>query len=389
MQYELITRHAVDNRRGWTISEVSSMKTEPTERRLVIRDINEENRTATSLELFYDLIFVVAIANLAAAFHHDYANDHIGHGVLNFVMVFLAIWWAWNQYTWFASSFDNNSVRFRLATLWQMVGALVLAAGVEKAFSGELTIVIIGYVIIRSSSILLWLKVSRDNPKLKITGRRYAIGILLCQIGWITQNFFEFSYFIFAGLWLAEFIVPFYAESHTQTHYHPEHIEERHGLLTIIVLGESILASTNSFTSLIEHFSYDVLFVSMGCILTLFGIWWLYFNNSVEYKLRNKNNAFQWGYGHYVIFGAAAAIGAMVGVNVDTLTDHGSIELGVANLGFAVAVALYLAGIWFCQERLIAKNKLQSFLMPGVAGVTIILGLLPHTIVTIGSMPLN
>ncbi|MEE9351962.1 MAG: low temperature requirement protein A [Thiotrichaceae bacterium] len=107
-------------------------------KRLLGRDIEEEGRTATPLELFYDLIFVVAIANLAAAFHHDYANNHISHGVINFFMVFLAIWWAWNQYTWFASSFDNDSPRFRLATLWQMVGALVLAAGVEKAFNGEL-----------------------------------------------------------------------------------------------------------------------------------------------------------------------------------------------------------------------------------------------------------
>ncbi len=100
--------------------------------------------------------------------------------------------------------------------------------------------------------------------------------------------------------------------------------------------------------------------------------------------MRDKNSAFQWGYGHYIIFGAAAAIGALVGVNVDTLTDHGSIELGIANFGFAIAVALYLFGIWFCQERIIAKDRLQSLLMLGIAGVVILLGLLPHTIVTIG-----
>ena len=284
---------------------------------LQVRDINEENRTATPLELFYDLIFVVAIAHVAAAFHHDYAHNHISHGVISFLMVFFVIWWAWNQYTWFASSFDNNSVRFRLATMWQMVGALIIAAGVNHAFNFDFTVVIIGYVIIRSSAVWLWLKVASDNPKLKTTGRRYAVGIFLCQVAWITQNFFEFSYFIFAALLLAEFIVPYYAESHTQTHFHSEHIEERFGLLTIIVLGESVLASTNSFMTLIEHFSYDVLLVSIGSLFTLFGIWWLYFNNSVEHYIRNKNIAFQWGYGHYLIFSSAAAIGALVSVNID------------------------------------------------------------------------
>lgn len=360
------------------------MATSQTGRGLQARDIEEENRTATPLELFYDLIFVVAIAHVAAAFHHDYANNHISHGVISFFMVFMAIWWAWNQYTWFASSFDNNSVRFRLATLWQMVGALVIAAGVDNAFNADFTIVILGYVIIRSSSIWLWLKVASDNPKFKTTGRRYALGILLCQIGWITQNFFEFSYYIFAALWLAEFVVPFYAESHTQTHFHSEHIEERFSLLTIIVLGESVLASTNSFISLIEHFSYDVLFVSIGCLFTLFGIWWLYFNSSVEHELRNKNFAFQWGYGHYIIFASAAAIGALVSVNVDVLTHHASISLGVANFGFAVAVALYLFGLWFCKERILAEDALQSSFMLVVAAGVIVLGLLPHSIISIG-----
>jgi len=359
------------------------MVNESIKQKLLARDVNEKHRPATPLELFYDLIFVVAIANLAAAFHHDYANNHIGHGIISFVMVFFSIWWAWNQYTWFASSFDNNSPRFRLATLWQMVGALVLAAGVEKAFNGEFTIVVIGYVIIRLSSIYLWYKVAKDIPKFKVTGMRYAIGILLCQIGWITQNFFEFSYFIFVGLWIAEFLVPYYAESHTQTHFHSEHIEERLGLLTIIVLGESILASANSFKSLINHFSYDIFLVSIGCLLTLFGIWWLYFNNSVEHYLRKKEIAFQWGYGHFIIFSSATVIGALVSVNIDILTDHGSITIEVANFGFAVAVTLYLFGLWFCQERLMGA-KLQHYLMLIVAGGTLLLGLLPHTVFTIG-----
>ena len=360
------------------------MTTKTSRQPLVGRDIGEENRSATPLELFYDLIFVVAIANVAAEFHHAYVNNHIGHGVASFVLVFMTIWWAWNQYTWFASSFDNTSVSFRLVTLWQMIGALVIAAGVGNAFEGDFTVVVVGYIVIRCSSILLWIRVSADNPKLKLTGRRYAIGILLCQIAWITVNNLPFSYLLVALVWLGEFFVPVYAESHAQSDYHPEHIEERLGLLTIIVLGESILASTNSIVVLTEHFSYDVLFVSIGCLLTLFGIWWLYFNNSVEHKLRDKPTAFQWGYGHFVIYSAAAAIGALVSVNIDVLTGHGSIDLGTANFGFAVAVALYLAGVWFCQERIVAKTFLQSSLLPAVAGGVLVLGLLPHTIESTG-----
>ena len=213
---------------------------------LKARDISEENRAATMLELFYDLIFVVAIANVTAEFHHAVANDHIGHGILGFTMIFCAIWWAWNQYTWFASAFDNDSSRFRLATMWQMVGALLIAAGVQKGFNDDFTLIVIGYVVIRLSSVYLWMKVASHNSELKVTAKRYAIGILLCQLGWIGQLFIEFSYVIFILLWLAEFSVPYYAESHTRTPFHKEHIEERFSLLTIIVLGESILASVYS-----------------------------------------------------------------------------------------------------------------------------------------------
>jgi len=354
---------------------------------LLHRDVNEKHRAATPLELFYDLIYVVAIAQVALAFHHSYTHNHIGHGLINFFMVFLAIWWAWNQYAWFASSFDNNSIRFRLATFWQMFGALVLASGVEQAFTeGNFSVISIGYVIIRSSSIWLWFRVAMSNPTLKVTALRYAIGILLCQIGWITQNFFEFSYIIFTLLCLCEFFVPYYAESHTMTYFHSEHIHERLGLLTIIVLGESILAVTYNFKALIEHFSYELLFVAIGAIVTLFGIWWLYFNTSIEERLREKSVAFSWGYGHFIIFASAAAIGALISVNVDVLTHHAEISIEVANLGFAVAVALYLFGLWFTQERFLAKTKLDKSFMLILSLATIVLGFLPHSMITIGML---
>ena len=349
---------------------------------LIARNTEEQYRAATMLELFYDLIFVVAIANVAAEFHHAVANDHIGLGVIHFTMIFGAIWWAWNQYTWFASAFDNGSSSFRLATMWKMVGALLIAAGVEKGFNNDFTIIVIGYVIIRMSSIYLWFNVAKHNPELKITARRYAIGILLCQLGWIGFLFIEFSYMVFALLFIAEFIVPYYAESHTTSQYHSEHIEERFSLFTIIVLGESILASVYSLKKIIEHFSIDLLLTAIGCILTIFGIWWLYFNNSVEHRLREKKIAFQWGYGHLIIFASAAAIGALISVNVDVLTDHAKISIQTANLAFATSVAVFFVGLWFCQERIVSRNKSLFLLL--IALFTTALGFVPYSVFSIG-----
>ena len=350
--------------------------------KLVARDKQEKNRSATMLELFYDLIFVVAIASVAAQFHHAVSNDHITHGVISYIIIFGAIWWAWSQYTWFASAFDNGSTGFKLVTLWQMIGALIIAVGVEKAFNGAMTIIVVGYVIIRLSAIYLWIKVALDNPKFKITAIRYIIGITICQLGWIGMLFIDKSYVVIALLFLLEFFIPYYAESHTTTHYHPEHIEERFNLLTIIVLGESILASVYAMNKLFEHFSVNLLLVAIGCIFTLFSVWWLYFNYSIEHKLETNNTTFQWGYGHVIIFSATAAIGALVSTNVDVLTHHATVSIEYANLAFSCAVSLLFFGLWFCLERIISNNKSLLFLF--IAVLIIALGFLPHSIFSIG-----
>jgi low temperature requirement protein LtrA len=184
---------------------------------------------------------------------------------------------------------------------------------------------------------------------------------------------------VFILLWIVEFAIPYYAESYTVSSFHAEHIEERFNLLLIIVLGESILASGQGFIALIEHFSYMLLAITLGAIFTLFGLWWLYFNNSIEHLLNKKNTAFIWGYGHAIVFASAAAIGALISVNIDVLTAHGSISIATANLGFAIAIAIYLTSLWLTKERILSNSYL--FLVSAI--LAIILGFLPHSILTI------
>ena len=99
------------------------------------RPVDEEHRVATPLELLFDLSFVVAVVAAAAELHHALADGHVGDGARRpTCMVFFAIWWAWMNFTWFASAYDTDDVPYRLLTLVQMAGVLVLAAGVPRAF---------------------------------------------------------------------------------------------------------------------------------------------------------------------------------------------------------------------------------------------------------------
>ena len=103
---------------------------------------DEPHRAATPLELFFDLCFVVAVAQAAASLHHAVAEGHLGHALTSYLMVFFAIWWAWMNFTWFASAYDTDDAPYRLATLVQIAGVLVLAAGVPAAFAdGDFTVI--------------------------------------------------------------------------------------------------------------------------------------------------------------------------------------------------------------------------------------------------------
>src|ERR1700712_3049680 len=154
-------------------------------RRMVPRRVDEEHRVSTPLELLFDLTFVVAVAQIAQELAHGIAGGHPGHVLPAYLMVFFAIWWAWMNFTWFASAYDTDDVPYRLLTLVQMAGVLVLAAGVPPAFEREdFAAVTIGYVIMRVAMLAQWSRAAASDPGRRKTALRYVGGIALVQVGW-------------------------------------------------------------------------------------------------------------------------------------------------------------------------------------------------------------
>jgi low temperature requirement protein LtrA len=101
---------------------------------MVGRDATDDNRVATPLELFFDLTFVVAVAQAGAALHDGLVAGHAARAVGAFPMIFFAIWWAWMNFTWFASAYDTDDLLYRVMVFIQMIGVLILAAGIPRAF---------------------------------------------------------------------------------------------------------------------------------------------------------------------------------------------------------------------------------------------------------------
>jgi len=123
---------------------------------MIPRDPREPHRVASPLELLFDLCFVVAVAQASAHLHHGLTEAHFVPAIVGYLVVFFGIWWAWMNFTWFASAYDPDDVPYRLAVLVQIFGVLVLAAGVPRAFEQhDLSVTVAGYVIMRMGLVSL------------------------------------------------------------------------------------------------------------------------------------------------------------------------------------------------------------------------------------------
>ncbi|MCA9794569.1 MAG: low temperature requirement protein A, partial [Candidatus Eremiobacteraeota bacterium] len=175
------------------------------------RDPQERHRAATSLELLFDLCFVVAIASGAGELHHALAHGQVLGPVISYLLVFFAIWWAWMNYTWFASAYDPDDTLHRLQVMVQMGGVLVLAAGVPQAFEQHnFRVVTAGYVIMRLALISQWLRAARCDQARRTTALRYAGGLFFVQLGWIALAFLPTTVWAYLFLVMAplELLVP-------------------------------------------------------------------------------------------------------------------------------------------------------------------------------------
>lgn len=325
---------------------------------MVARAIDEPHRAASQLELLFDLTFVIAVAAITAQFAHGIADGHGLAGLVPFLQVFFAIWWAWMNFTWFASSYDTDDVAYRLLTLVQMAGVLVLAAGVPAAADhSDYGIVTLGYVIMRSGLVVQWLRAGREDPAGRRTALRYAAGITIAQLGWVLRYFLvdtgvlpaSFGLPLFLCLVVLELAVPRWAERVRTTNWHPHHIAERYGLFTIIVLGESVLAASRGVEGALEadRIGGPFVVIAVCSLVLLFALWWLYFLIEAGEALHaRRDRSYLWGYGHYGIFAALAALGAGLEVAVEQ-TGHAVAASPVA-LGYAVAIpaGAYLALLW-------------------------------------------
>lgn len=321
------------------------------------RDTAESHRVSTPLELLFDLCFVVAVAQAAARLHHAETDGRLSGNLLPYLLAFFSVWWAWMNFSWFASAYDTDDVPYRLAVLVQIAGVLVLAAGVPRAFEHrDFDLILAGYAIMRAGLVSQFLRAARGDPARRTTALRYSAGYSTILAGWAIVLLVLPDAALIPG-WLimgaGELSVPMWAERAARTPWHPHHIAERYGLFTIIVLGESVSSATDAVrTALDAEAGFgDLAPVAVGGLLILFAMWWVYFSKPAHALLVSNRVAFTWGYGHYCVFASAAAVGAGLSVAVDHATGEGTVSDAAAGAAVTVPVAAYLLVLWALHVR--------------------------------------
>ncbi|SDH62150.1 low temperature requirement protein A [Agrococcus jejuensis] len=319
-------------------------------RRMLGRDPHERGRAATPLELLFDLAFVVAFGIAGNQMAHALAEDHVFVAIAGFGFGAFAITWAWINFSWFASAFDTDDWVYRLTTMVQMVGVVVLALGLSDVFHSleegegiDNGVVVAGYIVMRVAMLAQWLRLAAQSPEHRTTALRYAGAIAVAQVGWVVVAVVHMQLVptIIASvvLYAIELAGPFFSERLHATPWHPHHIAERYGLLAIIALGEGVLGTVAAVQPIIEHQGWSgdaIVLVVAGVVLT-FGMWWAYFAMPFGDLLhRERGGSFAFGYLHILVFAAIAAVGA--GLHLGAYVIEGEAEVGYAEATRAVAI---------------------------------------------------
>ena len=264
--------------------------------RLRTAEAEAGERHATWLELVYDLVYVVAVAQLA----HQLAEHPDRRGVIQFTALFVPIWWAWTGQTFYANRFDADDLSARLLAALQMAGVALLASSIPHALDSASTAFALAYAWIRAVLIVQYVRAWRHVPAARPLTSRYVTGFSMGCALWIVSVALPTPLrFALWGVALAiEIATPLLSRRY-QASLPPQsaHLPERFGLFTIIVLGEGVV----SLVAGLEHsgLAPASIITALAGMAVILGWWWVYFDNVENTVVLRTAVAGQvWVYGH-------------------------------------------------------------------------------------------
>jgi low temperature requirement protein LtrA len=308
-----------------------------------LRTVEEgfEERHATWLELFFDLVFVVAVAELGQNLTHDPTL----HGFLLYVGLFIPVIWAWAGFTFYANRFDTDDLAYRLLILLAMFAVAVLATNTPNAIEEGGKAFAVSYVFVRLVLLALYARairyVPRARPLAVLYFRVFSFGTILWLVSIAVPP--PGRYWLWALALLVELAIPFFAWGRLPGGaVDPRHLPERFGLFTIIVLGESVLSVVLGVAD--TTWGVDSGLAAAGGFLAAAALWWIYFDFLDESVVRRgRIEGLVFTYAHFPVLIGIATVG--VGVKLEILAAAGDRRYQDTGWILCAGVAICMVGL--------------------------------------------
>jgi low temperature requirement protein LtrA len=340
--------------------------------RLLTTTGDEQDRRASWLELFFDLVFVVAITELS----HQLVADHSSAGFLSFAALFIPIYVAWQGYMAYATRFDTDDLAFRAAYFGAMLAIATMAVLIDDVAGGTHTAAFaVAYVVLRSIMLALygraWRAVHDARPLIRFYGVGYGIGVVL----WLGSLAFDtpWRYVVWIVAQVLELsLPPLSTRLHRRIPTSARHLPERWALFTLIVLGESIVAVAVETADSDWHFSSAA--AAVVGFAAVAAVWWLYFDRQGNVELRGSTmSVVVYSYAHIPLLMGLAAMSAGVRMLIERAdADHLGTGPSVAFLGGPMLFVLALIGT----RTVVVGGPHRVGVASKLVAVALILGLL-------------
>jgi low temperature requirement protein LtrA len=329
--------------------------------------LGDAARKVSWLELFFDLVFVAAVAQVAEPLHEHYSLS----GVVRFATLFALIWWAWTGYTVFATRFAADDGIQRLLTLAQMFVVAAMAANAEDELHSRSSAgFMAAYAVLRLVLVAQYFR-ARHLPGAGPLTMRYIVGHGSAAIIWLASAFVPAParYALWAAAFLVDLGTPWLALPHTvNVPPNPAHLPERFGLFTLILLGEGVIAVMHGMKSQ-EHWTLVAASSAFFGMALMFLVWWWYFDLAAatsERFVRSHRDALRvqiWSYAHFPLYLGLVVTGVGVQRTVtaaERWTLNGEEALLMTGAAAVVMIAMAVIGGTFSGRSQIISTAVPT-----------------------------
>jgi low temperature requirement protein LtrA len=235
--------------------------------------MSEREQRVTPLELFFDLVFVFAITQVTSLMSADPTWPGLGRGLL----VLAAVWWAWTAYAWLTNTLEPEDVSVRVAMFGAMGAMLLVALAVPEAFDDHGLLFGLAYLAVRLLHLVLYMIPGKEDPDLLGAVVRFVPTAIAGSVLLIAAAFFDGR--IQAAFWVGALAIDYVGALGSRGRgwrVSPAHFAERHGLIVIIALGESIVAIGIGAAGI--SLGAGVVAAALLGIAVIAALWWAYFD---------------------------------------------------------------------------------------------------------------